>query len=149
MRSVKNSALFVRGKRAYLAYMRNLLGLLSLIALTACQQDESVSKFADPMAEYHLIELDGVAFTSRATIAFPKEGEVVGQAPCNRYFATQTVPYPWFALSGIGATRMACPELEAESAFFAALEDMSLVEIVGPTLILTNEAGREMVFEAR
>ena len=44
---------------------------------------------------------------------------------------------------------MACPELEAESAFFAALEDMSLVEIVGPTLILTNEAGREMVFEAR
>jgi len=136
VRSVKNSALFVRGKRAYLAYMRNLLGLLSLIALTACQQDESVSKFA-------------VAFTSRATIAFPKEGEVVGQAPCNRYFATQTVPYPWFALSGIGATRMACPELEAESAFFAALEDMSLVEIVGPTLILTNEAGREMVFEAR
>ena len=129
--------------------MRILLSLLMILALVGCQPDESVSKFTDPNAEYHLIEIDGEPFTARATIAFPKEGEVVGQAPCNRYFARQTVPYPWFALEGIGATRMACEDLNAETTFFAALSEMSLAEVVDGTLILTNEAGRGMVFEAR
>lgn len=140
---------FVFEMRAYLRAMRSLISLLTFLALAACWQDESVSRFADPAAEYHLIEMDGAPFVPRATIGFPKEGEVVGQAPCNRYFAAQTAPYPWFVLDGIGATRMACPDLEAESAFFAALEDMSLAEVVGTTLILSNEAGRKMVFEAR
>lgn len=129
--------------------MLRLLCLLNLIALTACRADESLSQFADPEAEYHLIELDGAAFVARATIAFPTEGEVTGQAPCNRYFAAQSVPYPWFQVHNIGATRMACPELDAEAAFFAALEDMTLSEVLGDTLILTNEAGRKMVFVAR
>jgi heat shock protein HslJ len=129
--------------------MRYLMSLLTFLVLAACQQDETVSKFASPDAEYHLIEIDGSPFEAWATIVFPTQGEVVGQAPCNRYFAKQTVPYPWFALEGIGATRMACPDLEAETAYFAALEDMSLVEVVGDTLILTNEAGRRMVFVAR
>ena len=44
---------------------------------------------------------------------------------------------------------MVCPELEVEGAFFAALEDKSLAEVVGDTLILTNDAGHRMVFEAR
>lgn len=117
--------------------------------LSAYAADESISGFADPEAEYHLIELDGAAFSATATIAFPHTGEVVGQAPCNRYFATQTLPYPWFNLDGIGATRMACPDLPLEVTFLSALADMTLAEILGDTLILTNGEGRKMVFVAR
>ncbi|MBU2992615.1 META domain-containing protein [Octadecabacter sp. 1_MG-2023] len=123
--------------------------ILMFLALAACQGDESVSKFTDPEAEYQLAEIDDAPFTALATISFPEEGRVEGQAPCNRYFATQTAPYPWFALEGIGATRMACENLAAESAFFAALEVMTLSEVQGGTLILSNVDGRSMVFKAR
>lgn len=129
--------------------LRTLLTLMAVFTLAAYAPDESISKFVDPVAEYHLIELDGAPFTGRATIQFSEEGRVNGQAPCNRYFATQSVPYPWFALEGIGATRMACPDLDLESAFFEALEGMTLAEVAGDTLILSNSAGRQMVFEAR
>lgn len=122
---------------------------LSGLALGGCSPDESISKFADGEAAYHLVSLDGVPFAGRATISFPEPGRVTGQAPCNSYFALQTVPYPWFGLEGIGATRMACPDLDLEAQFFAALEDMTLSEVTGDTLILSNPAGREMVFEAR
>ena len=48
----------------------------------------------------------------------------------------------------IAATRRACGELDAEAAFFAALADVSLAEVSGPVLALSNEAGVEMVFRA-
>ncbi|MCF2871838.1 META domain-containing protein [Octadecabacter sp. G9-8] len=123
--------------------------LIMATALSACARDESISKFVDPLSEFHLIEMNGIPFTAAATIAFPEEGRVVGRAPCNSYFATQTVPYPWFALEGIGATRMACPDLALETAFFNALEGMTLSEASGTTLILSNSVGQKMVFAAR
>ena len=123
--------------------------LIAALTLTACSRDESISKFVDTLAVYHLVELDGEAFQSTATISFPEEERVVGQAPCNRYFATQTVPYPWFGLEGIGATRMACPDLAQETIFFEALGGMTLAEVLGDTLILSNSVGRKMVFQSR
>ena len=129
--------------------LRVLSLVLPLSMFSACAADESISKFVDPTAQYHLVELDGEPFTAMATIAFPEAGQVIGQAPCNRYFATQTVPYPWFGLDGIGATEMACADLPAEAAYFAALADMTLAEVVGDTLILSNPTGRQLVFQAR
>lgn len=123
--------------------------LIAITALSACSRDESISKFANPLAIYHLVTLDDLGFPTRATISFPEEGRVVGQAPCNSYFATQTVPYPWFGLEGIGATRMGCPDLALESEFFDALEGMTLAEVAGDTLILSNSVGRKLVFVAR
>jgi heat shock protein HslJ len=128
---------------------RVLTALLPLLFASACVSDESISGFVAPSTEYHLLEIDGAPFDAPATISFPETGKVVGQAPCNRYFATQIAPYPWFELKGIGATRMACENLAAESAFFAALEDMTLAEVSGDTLILSNTDGRQMVFVAR
>ena len=122
---------------------------LPFIFASACVPDERVSSGIEPTIEYNLIDLDGAPFDGTATISFPEPGKVVGQAPCNRYFATQTEPYPWFSLEGIGATRMACPDLNVESSFFAALEEMTLSEVSGDTLILSNTDGRQMVFVAR
>ena len=121
----------------------------AFIFASACVPDERVASFIEPTVEYYLIDLDGAPFDGTATISFPETGKVVGQAPCNRYFAAQTEPYPWFSLEGIGATRMACLDLNLESAFFAALEEMTLSEVSGDTLILSNTDGRQMVFVAR
>lgn len=121
----------------------------TFFVLGACVADETVSGYALPEAEYHLEEIDGVPFSATATISFPEEGRVVGQAPCNRYFAAQTEFYPWFNVDAIGASRMACPDLDAEAAFFAALEAMTLAEVVDQTLILSTTDGRRMVFVIR
>ena len=98
--------------------------------------------------EYRLQSIDGVDFAARATIAFPEEGRVTGDAPCNAWSADQGVPYPWFELGPIAVTRRACLALAEETLFFEALGQMTLAEVQGATLILTNDAGREMVFLA-
>ncbi|MEM9580800.1 MAG: META domain-containing protein [Pseudomonadota bacterium] len=43
---------------------------------------------------------------------------------------------------------MACPDLAQETLYFDALERMSLVEVQGDTLILSNDTGEQMVFRA-
>ncbi len=122
------------------------LAMFSLLSILGCA-DETVSGFADPDAVYRLQSIDGAEFSARATIRFPEEGKVSGDAPCNRYSATQSVPYPWFDPGPILATKRACPALAEESVFFAALGEMTLAEVQGEVLILSNDAGREMVFE--
>lgn len=110
--------------------------------------DETVSGYADPSATYRLAEIAGTPFAARATITFPEEGRIAGDAPCNGWRATQSVPYPWFEVGPIIATKRACSELDQEAVFLTTLAEMTLVEVQGPVLILSDDTGREMVFEA-
>ena len=119
------------------------------ILLTACLKDETVSGYANPEAVFHLQELDGAAFSARATISFPEAGNIRGQAPCNSYTANQSAPYPWLQLGPIAATRATCSEQQLETLFFKALAEMTLIEVLGETVILRNDADREMVFRTR
>ena len=121
---------------------------LGALALAACSSDETLAAYGASDRDWQLESIDGAAFSERATIRFEDGGRVSGAAPCNRWFGTQTAPYPWFALEAIGASRMACPDLEAESAFFNALRAMTLSEVSGDVLLLSNDEGREMVFRA-
>lgn len=124
-----------------------ILPLLGVLALAGCKKDETLSGYGAAEATWELAELDGAPFQARATLTFPEEGKLAGQAPCNRYFADQMAPYPWFKSGPIGATRMACPEMDAEQVFFDSLGAMTLSEVSGDTLILSNDDGREMVFK--
>jgi len=126
-----------------------LVVILSVaLAVLGCEKDETLSGYGAADKVWSLSELDGKPFDAQATITFPEQGKIAGQAPCNRYFGAQEKPYPWFAATGVGATRMACAELGAETKFFQALEAMSLAEVLGDVMILSNEAGRQMVFKA-
>lgn len=125
-----------------------ILPVLGALALAACKKDETLSGYGAADAVWELVELDGKTFTARATLTFPEEGKLAGQAPCNRYFAEQSAPYPWFKAGPIGATRMACADLDEEQRFLGALAAMTLSEVSGDTLILSNDTGREMVFRA-
>jgi heat shock protein HslJ len=92
--------------------------------------------------------MNGAPFTARATIEFPEEGRIAGDGPCNRYVATQTVPYPWFSLTAIGATKRGCDDLAAETAFFTTLAAMTIAEVIGPVVKLRNLDGQSLVFDA-
>jgi len=121
---------------------------LTLLGLTSCGPDETISGYATPDATYTLTELDGAPFPANATIRFPETGQVTGTAPCNQYNAAQTAPYPWFALGPIAATRRACTDLAAEQQFFEALATMTIAEVAGTTLILSHTDGGQMVFQS-
>ena len=56
------------------------------------------------------------------------------------------MPYPWIKIENIAATKRACPDLAAESAYFTSLQAMTLSEVLGDVLILSNDEGDEMVF---
>ncbi len=120
---------------------------LACVALTACR-DETVAGYGASDITWRLVTLDDVPFTAIATLQFGARGEITGNAPCNRYFGQQSAPYPWFSAQDVGSTRRACPELDEENTYLTALSEMTLSEISGDTLILSNDAGREMVFKA-
>lgn len=127
------------------------LALLPLIVATlaaSCERDETLTAYGASDRTWTLQSLDGAPFAARATLTFPAEGSVAGMAPCNSFRGRQSAPYPWFAAGPLLTTRRACPDLKAEQAFLRALEDMSLAEIAGDVLILSNDQGREMVFSA-
>lgn len=129
--------------------MRTVMMIAALWGLTQCQGDETVTSYGAAEAVWQLAELDGQPFKAQATLILPDEGKLLGEAPCNAYSGAQTAPYPWFTVENIVATRRACADLESETAYFEALEQMTLSEVSGETLILSNDAGREMVFTAQ
>ena len=122
-------------------------GVIALfLGLWSCGQDETISGYADRTATYRLSELNGQTFAADASISFPEKGRIEGRGPCNTYTAQQSAPYPWIDIGPIAATKMACPELERETAFFAALDAAAFAEVGPDLLILSNDDGGEMVF---
>lgn len=120
--------------------------LTLMASIPACQADETVARYGAADRLWELQTLNGIAFSATATLEFEPGGPVSGQAPCNRFTTTNTVPYPWFELTPIAATRMACPDLEAETTYFNALGKMTQSEVRQGTLFLRNDDGDEMVF---
>lgn len=119
-----------------------------ILALLGACNDETVSGYTDPGVVWALQSIGGTEFPASATLTFPEEGKIAGLAPCNSYFGQQTVPYPWFKAEAIATTRMTCPQIAQEGMFLKVLSEMTLVDASGKTLILSNDAGHEMVFTA-
>jgi heat shock protein HslJ len=123
-------------------------GFAALFLLAGCVGDESVANYGASGKIWVLNEINGAPFNARATLVFDDGGNLSGQAPCNSFSTEQTAPYPWFGIGPVRATKRACPELADEAAFFAALQSMTLSEVSGPVLVLSNDAKESMVFKA-
>lgn len=128
--------------------MIRLFPLLFCFALLGCVGDETLSAYSTQDRIWRLTELNGDPFSTRATLTIPEPGQISGLGPCNSYSASQHAPYPWFEAGPIRTTRKACPDLSAERTFLSALAAMTQSETLDDTLILSNEAGGEMIFTA-
>ena len=122
---------------------------LALIALslTGCRADDVTRAFG-PDRVWTLKQLNGAPFAAGATLTFPTTDEIAGAGPCNRYFGAMNASYPQFSVGPIGSTRMACPDMAAETAFFAALDLATQANASNNTLTLSGPDGLEMVFTA-
>jgi heat shock protein HslJ len=127
--------------------MLKLVMIAGFFGLGQCGKDETVGGYGAADQVWQLTELDDTAFAAQATVTFPESGKIAGQAPCNSYSGKMDAPYPWFETGPMAVTRRACPDLAEEATFLTALGEMSQSEVSGDTMILTNDAGREMLFK--
>lgn len=123
-----------------------ILAAVAIWWLAFKRDDETLAAYGASETNWKLFEIDGKPFAARATLGFADQGALSGQAPCNRYSGEQSAPYPWFTAEKIVTTRMACADMAAEAAYFQALAAMTLSEVAGGMLILSNDSGGEMVF---
>lgn len=128
--------------------MRLFIFLTLLLPLSACFGDDALRPYGGNDKIWFLSSLRGEPFPAIATLTFPEAGRIAGQAPCNRYFAPMSTPYPRFEPGPIAATRRACAELSAEGAFLTTLQRAKRAEVRGAQLILSDDTGTLMVFNA-
>ena len=121
---------------------------LTVLGLNACQGDETVTAYGAADITWELSEIDGQHYSSQATLVFPEPGRIAGHSQCNSYTAVMDAPYPWFEAQHLSVTEMACADHIAESLFLQALQSMTLSEVAGDVLLLSNVQGREMIFIA-
>lgn len=124
--------------------MRLPLVLCAALSLAACVTP-AMSEAEIEGVDWHLVGLEGQAVAWRASLRFDGT-QVGGKAPCNSWFAKNPAAFPAVSISAIGATRMACPELKEESAFFDALSAMQRAELDQGHLYLIGPEGRIMEF---
>ncbi|NWG54429.1 MAG: META domain-containing protein [Hydrogenophilaceae bacterium] len=127
--------------------MHRSLALAAAALAAACATSAPLDMEA-PSGAWRLAAIDGAPPSGEApTIAF--EGDrVAGFAGCNRYFAAiEQDPNVARYFTGIGATRMACPEpaMSLETRFLARLGETMSVRVVDGVLVFFGDEEVELM----
>lgn len=120
------------------------------ILLVACRPDETISGQTNPQNTWVLKTINDHPVNTRITIHFLENRRISGQAPCNRYSGTQTLPLPWFKIERLTITKAACIDVAhtaLEHTYLMVLQNMTIAEIADSTLILTNDQNETLVYE--
>lgn len=129
--------------------IRLSIHLLASLALVACVArggaDETALTPEISKKDWSLAEVDGKAPGWTATLNLGEPGRITGQAPCNRYFADVTRDGTSFMPGLIGATKMACLQIDGEAEFFALLSAVTTAEM-GPGSLILSGGGHQMRF---
>lgn len=81
-----------------------------------------------------------------ATIQFLQDGTVSGKAQCNNFTGTHETTYPDTSIGPLAVTRMACPDLESETALLGLLSNTKMLQVEGNTLTLITNDGDRLSF---
>ncbi len=119
------------------------LSPLCFATLAACVSPALSDEIAG--VDWHLVGLEGQEIAWNASLRLDGD-KVTGKAPCNRYFGTNAATLPAISFGGMGATRMACPDLAAETVYFEAMQAMQRAELDQGHLYLIGPEGRIMEF---
>ncbi len=101
--------------------MKPLLAALVLTLFAAPALAEGAPALEFTTQDWTLLSIDGNDVTFDATINLGEPGHVSGQAPCNRYFGEAVSDGAALKFGALGATMMACENMQAEADFLAAL----------------------------
>jgi heat shock protein HslJ len=121
------------------------LSALSFAILAACVSPAMSDGISG--LDWHLVGLEGQEIGWKASLRL-EGNSVSGKAPCNGFAGSNSATLPALAFGAIRVTRMACPDLAAETAFFDALQAMQRAEVDQGHLFLIGPEGRIMEFAA-
>lgn len=124
---------------------RAALLLAAIFAAGAAFADETTVVTDFSKMDWRLVSVDEVRLGAEVTLNLGEPARVTGQGPCNRYFADLAQDGSAFKLGPIRATRMACPDLGKEAAYFIALQAVDTIEKTAGFLRLTG-GGHELIF---
>lgn len=81
------------------------------------------------------------------TFTVKADGKVFGKGPCNNYFGTAELGDGTIAISGVGASMMACaPDvMDREKAFFETLRKAARFDVTEGRLTLKDKDGNEIL----
>lgn len=135
------------------------IALIAAALLSGCCACRSYQKRTRRPLEgtaWQLVQLDGrtvaadkepESFTIRFMAA---EGRFAGKGACNRLFGPYVAGEKRSLKIGpIASTMMACPGVETERAFAAALEATTHYDMDGPMLMLLSDGELKAVLQAR
>lgn len=123
-----------------------LLGLMVL--LSACSNDISNVYWRLKSIDGSQLPLSGKAYLHLTKSADTEEMQVEGFGGCNRFAGTVTVTDGKMAFSPLISTRMACPDMREERAFFKALDAADSYRLRDDTLDLLQKGKRLLTFTA-
>lgn len=123
------------------------LAMAAMLGMVACDPSETVTKYGGMDYDWQLSEVDGAPVDYSAAVAFGPHGSVNGMGPCNGFSGSQNKPYPWIAIQIHFVEELYCSGIDNEEAFLASLMEMTVVEVSGDSLVMSNDAGREMAFK--
>ena len=119
--------------------------LLPLLLLSACRE-----RLAD--TRWVLTEIVGkeIPVSGRAYMRLHKDGEkvVAGSGGCNRFSGPYTLDGNALHVGPLIATRMACPDMREERAFFTALQTADAYRLEQGTLVLSRGGAPLLRFRA-
>ncbi|SMP17701.1 META domain-containing protein [Shimia sagamensis] len=122
------------------------LAVTAILGLAACDPTDTLTKHGGMNYDWQLSEVDGAPVDYSAVVAFGPHGSVNGMGPCNGFSGSQRKPYPWIAIQVDFVEELYCSDIDDEEAFLTSMMEMTLVEVSGDRLLMSNDAGREMAF---
>lgn len=137
--------------------LRKIVLLTAAAALVAgcCPCRSYQKKTRRPLigTQWQLIQLGGKSIRPEAgnyTLTFDgEENRIAGTDACNRITGTyRTDETRALKIGPLGSTRMACPDLQTEQAFTAALEAATHYDMDGPMLLILRDGELQAVFQA-
>lgn len=124
-----------------------------IAATGCCKCDLFQKKYGKPLVgtQWQLVQIEGRDITpsDNYTIKFASDNTMSGIADCNRLMAKYTATEKGsMAISNVGSTRMACPDMEQEQRFISVLESTTNYKMDGPMLILISDGEMRAIFQA-
>ena len=98
-----------------------------------------------------LVRIDGqvVRADAEATLSF-LDGKVQGIGSCNGFFGPYERDGERLSFGLLASTMMACPDMDLETSYLAALSSVAAYRVEGAELVLANDAGETvLVFAPR
>lgn len=137
--------------------MKLTAGLLLVTLAAACCNCRSFQKKTrQPLVgtEWQLIQLGGNSVTpadGQYTITLGDDNRLAGVGSCNRLMGDYTLGEKQaLSFGAVASTRMACPDMQGETAFMQLFESVARYDMDGPMLLLLDAQDNLLaVFQAK